>query len=82
MSGYWMSETTGQLRPAVEAYLAGGPMTDEEIATMRAYLRQWIAGPWRGHGIAALRECIDGLTTRQAIEAWLDDAVARGLDPL
>lgn len=80
--GFWMSETTGQLRPAVEAYLAGGAMTEEQIAAMRAYLRQWMAGPWRGAGIPDLRRRIDGLTTRQAIDAWLDDALARGIDPL
>jgi hypothetical protein len=27
--GYLQNESSGVLRPAVEAYLAGGPMTDE-----------------------------------------------------
>lgn len=40
--GYWMDETSGVLRPAVEAYLHGRDMTPEEIVAMRAYLRQWI----------------------------------------
>ncbi|UEM11939.1 hypothetical protein J4G43_047120 [Bradyrhizobium barranii subsp. barranii] len=30
--GYWMHETSGALRSAVEAYLGGRPMTDEHIA--------------------------------------------------
>ena len=36
--GYWKHETSGVLRPAVEAYLGGGPMTGSQIAAMRAYL--------------------------------------------
>ena len=41
--GYWMYETSGVLRPAVGAYLRAEPMTDEQIAAMRAYLRLRIA---------------------------------------
>jgi hypothetical protein len=80
--GYWMSETGSVLRPAVEAYLRGEDLSPVGIAAVRAYLRQWMAGPWRGPGIADLRSRVEGLTTRQAIDAWLDDAFARGIDPL
>lgn len=81
--GFWMHETSGVLRPAVEAYLGGEPMTPEHIAAMRAYLRQWIAAPaWIGPHIAELRAAIDGLTDRAAIERWLDAAIEAGIDPL
>lgn len=81
--GYWMYETTGVLRPAVEAYFAGGDMTAEQIAAMRAYLRQWIAAPvWRGPDIPDLRRAVDGLTSRAAIARWLALAERAGLDPL
>ena len=81
--GYWMHETSGALRPAIVAYLSGRPMTADHVATMRAYLRQWIYAPaWRGAGIGELRERIEALTTRGAIEAWLDDAADLGIDPL
>lgn len=81
--GYWMYETSGVLRPAVEAYLLGRLMTEAEIAALRAYLRQWIFAPvWWGDGIAGLRDRIDGLTTREAIAAWLDAADEFGIDPL
>lgn len=81
--GYWMYETSGVLRPAVETYLYGEPMTAAQIAAMRAYLRQWIFAPvWQGAEVGELRERIDGLTTREAIAAWLDDADACGIDPL
>ena len=79
---YWMNETSGVLRPAIAAYLAGEPMTGEDIAALRASLRQWIAGPWKGSGITDLRRRIDELTSREAIECWLDDALARDIDPL
>jgi hypothetical protein len=77
--GYWMNETSGVLRPAVEAYLNREPMSEGEIAAMRAYLRQWIAGFF---GAADLAGRVDKLTSREAIEDWLDDATEIGIDPL
>lgn len=81
--GYWMHETSGALRPAIETYLCGAPMSPDQIAALRAYLRQWIFAPtWLGDDIDALRSRIDALTSREAIAAWLDDAAAVGIDPL
>jgi len=84
--GYWMYETSGVLRPAIEAFLYHREMTGEDIAAMRAYLRQWIfADVWLdapGGAVASLRERIDELTTREAIDRWLDDAAAVEIDPL
>lgn len=90
--GYWINETSGVLRPAVEAYLAGDPLSDVEIAALRAYFRQWITSSvWDANPyvdvdttawLAGLRAGIDGLTSRKAIEDWLDEAVAGGMDPL
>jgi hypothetical protein len=81
--GYWMYETSGVLRPAVEAYLAHDELTPAEIAAMRAYLRQWIMAPgFRGPGVDELRRRVDELTSRQAIARWLDRAEAEGIDPL
>lgn len=81
--GYWMHETSGVLRPAVEAYLNGEPMTDEQIAAMRAYLRQWIAAPvWTGNGVELLRATVDDISCRHGIDVWLDAAMKEGIDPL
>ena len=81
--GYWMHETSGVLRPAVEAYISGGAMTPEQIAAMRAYLRQWIAAPaWAGSKVRFLRRAIDSLTSREAIRSWLTIANEAGIDPL
>lgn len=80
---FWMHETSGVLRPAVEAYLLDQPMTDDQVAAMRAYLRQWIAGDWHDDGaLDRLRASIDGLTTRKAIHDWILAAVDEGIDPL
>ena len=81
--GYWMRESSGVLRPAIEAYLYREPMSDGHIAAMRAYLRQWINAPtWQGPDIDTLRAEVDGLTTRAAISSWLDRAEMAGIDPL
>lgn len=82
MVGYWMNETSGVLRPAIEGYLAGGDMTPEHIVAMRAYLRQWINGDFRGWRIAELRREVELLTTREEIERWLGHAMDLGIDPL
>lgn len=90
--GYWMAETTGVLRPAVEAYLTGAPLTEQQIAALRAYLRQWIMSPvWDRNphtsaaaaaALAALRTAVEGLTSRDEIDVWVHAATASGLDPL
>jgi hypothetical protein len=90
--GYWMYETSGVLRPAVEAYLNHQPLRADHIAALRAYLRQWIMAPvWDDNPHAdaedhiwllRMRQAIDGLTTRAAITSWLRQAEEQGLDPL
>jgi hypothetical protein len=86
MPGFWMYETTGVLRPAVEAYLADQEMTGEQIAAMRAYLRQWINAPWGGgrdeDDIDKLRARINKLVTRAALHDWIMLACDAGIDPL
>jgi hypothetical protein len=92
LPGFWMNETSGVLRPAVEAYLNHEPLTADHLAALRAYLRQWIgspawdqnphAGPEEHAWLAGMRADRDGLTSRQAIERWLEGAIDAGLDPL
>ena len=90
--GYWMDEISGVLRPAIIAYFHGCELSADQIAALRAYLRQWImapvwdANPYAGDAdrarLARLRTAIAGLTSREAISGWLDEAVDQGLDPL
>jgi hypothetical protein len=90
--GYWMHETSGVLRPAVEAYLRDEPMTEAQIAAMRAYLRQWIGSPvWDQNPyadaierawLAGMRLACDALLSREAIALWIDLVTEKGMDPL
>jgi len=81
--GYWMAETSSVLRPAVEAYLKDVEMTDDQIATMRAYLRQWIEkGNWIGGSIGDLRAMVGRIKTRADIHEWVYRAELEGIDPL
>lgn len=81
--GYWMNESSGRLRSAVEAYLEGRPMTDEQIADMVAYLRQWIDAPgFRGPEIDTLRNLVNHINSRVTLAAWLAQAEEAGCDPL
>ncbi len=90
--GYWKAEASGVLRPAVEAYRRGGPMTPEQITVMRGYIRQWIvssvwdqnpaAGPKEFFWLAGMRFAVDGLTTQDAIRKWIEAADDAGLGPL
>ncbi len=77
--GFWMYETTGVLRPAIIALLDGADLTPEHIAALRAYLRQWVAG---FRGVDDLRARVDSLTTKAAIDSWINDAIETGIDPL
>ena len=81
---YWQYETSGVLYPVVEAYLYGNPMTPEQVAIMRSYLRQWIQSPvwYGGEALAKLQTGVDAIQTREDIDAWLCAALKEGLDPL
>lgn len=80
--GYWMDETSGALRPAVEAYLNGQEMTVGQIGAMRAYFRQWMDAPTWAGDLLQLRADIEKLTDRRAINEWLNTALELGIDPL
>ena len=50
---------------------------------MRAYIRQWIAGEgFRGPEIPDLRSRVDAVVDMQSLNAWLEDALEAGADPL
>jgi hypothetical protein len=81
--GYWMFETSGVLRPAVEAYLQSTQeMTPEHIAAVRAYLRQWMAAGWVGSNVDRLRAEVDAIKDRGTLSAWIESAMEDGIEPL
>lgn len=91
MSGphYWRDEVSGNLRLAIEAYLLGLPLAEQDIRLIRAYFRQWIfSDVWDQaplNNLAKLEHLrwrIDGIKDRQTIERWLAAADEYGLEPL
>ena len=88
MPGYWMFEQSGVLKPAIEAYLQRDELTPAEVAAIRAYLRQWIAGPWQAapgaeaRVLERLRRMVDELDDRQKIDIWIMQANSIDIDPL
>jgi hypothetical protein len=81
--GYWRNETSGVLAPVVERYLHGGQLDQDEVAIMRAYLRQWVgAAAFYGPDIIELRQRVNLLQTHSQLRAWLADALDAGIDPL
>jgi hypothetical protein len=89
---YWMQETSGAQRAAIEAYLRGDNLKTPQVTAIQAYLRQWIsASVWdenphmdeeMQHALAFLRRMIGNLNSRVTIDAWLAEAAAMGMDPL
>ena len=80
---FWMYDTSGVLRPAVRAYLKGKSMTAKDIAAIRTFLRVWVSAPeFDGDGVEALRQTVDGLASREAIEDWLAMARKEWVSPL
>jgi hypothetical protein len=77
-----MHETSGVLRPVVLKYLEEQPLTEDEVVTMRAYLRQWMAADFRGSSVGELRERLEEICSVDDLRAWLDDALDAGIDPL
>jgi hypothetical protein len=82
--GYWMHETGGELQPAIWALIEGEHLSDQQIALIRAYLKQWIDAPgWHpGPGIEALRASVEGLDSVDKLDRWIDEAIRQGIDPL
>lgn len=88
---YWKHETTGRLRPVIEAYYDGRQLTAIGCALLRAYLDQWIQSPvwdlppieayYRAE-LAKLRRSVRALKTGLDIREWLSAANRIGIEPL
>lgn len=86
---YWRNEVGGELRLAVEAYLIGLPLAEQDIRLLRAYFRQWIVAdvwdqaPLEGRDrLDELRRRVDSIKDRQTIDDWLKAVTDYGIDPL
>lgn len=82
LPGFWMNETSGVLRSAVEAFLLqDGPLTVGQIVAVRAYLRQWMAAEWCGGEVEVLRSSLEGIASRTDLSAWYHRALDANIDP-
>ena len=80
---YWMHEVGGVLAPAVRRYLEGHELNTMEVATMRGYLRQWVATEvFSGAAVEELRREVDKISTTEDVRAWLEKALDESIDPL
>jgi hypothetical protein len=89
---YWPCETSGLLKPAVEAYLHGKPLSDDHVRVLRAYLKQWVDSPvWdqnpyanedEKQWLAELRRKVDEIHSRNEVRECLSIMTNRGMDPL
>lgn len=79
---YWMHETSGVLRPVIEAYLSGRVLNDAEVGIMRKYLYQWVTlGDW-GQDVSELAAAVAGIRTREDVERCIVELDDWGMDPL
>jgi hypothetical protein len=80
---FWMTEQSGRLEAAVEAYLNGDPLTSATLDLIKQYLRQYLeravmAGEAnRG----ALLRRLDGLRNNRDIERLADELSEYGVEP-
>lgn len=83
LPGYWRNEVSGVLVPVVEKYLRAEELDEQEVAAMRAYLRQWVRAPaWRGPAVYGLIDSVERIKTTSDVTDWLADALDAGIDPL
>jgi hypothetical protein len=90
---YWMHETSGVLAAAVAQFLENpNACTLNQLSYLRAYFKLWVdAKVWDSNpahddesraDLARLRARCHGITNVADMRAWLDEAVAAGMDPL
>jgi hypothetical protein len=81
---YWMHETSGVLEPVIRRFLNEHQLRDDEIATMQAYLWQWVKSPaWAPSGmLEALRLRVASIRTMEDIDQALAGCEELGMDPL
>lgn len=89
---YWMYETSGVLKGAVERYISHRPLQPGDIRNLREYFRQWVnAEAWEMNPalddagrivLARLRYDVARIINEQDISKWLCLAVSQGMDPL
>ena len=80
---YWMTEQTGKLAAAVEAYVSGDRLAPEELELIRQYMRQYLERAVMTGD--ANRKVLIGklatLRTAREIERFTDELAEIGVEP-
>jgi hypothetical protein len=79
-----MYETSGVLKPAVEAYLNAKRLSGREVALLKLYLWQWVNSPvWAPSGaLEALRLRVAAIANGDDVDLAVAAAEELGMDPL
>jgi hypothetical protein len=80
---YWMSEQTGRLAEAVEAYINGDALTPSTLGLIRQYLRQYVERAVMT-GDANRKQLLDrvaSLRNSREIERFTDELAEIGVEP-
>lgn len=80
---YWMTEQTGRLADAVEAYLNGEKLAPEALDLIKQYLRQYVErGVMVGEADRnALLRQVAALRNQREIERFADELAEYGIEP-
>lgn len=80
---YWMTEQTGRLAEAIEAYINGDALAKEQLGLIKAYLRQYLeravmTGDAKRN---RLLEQVAALRDSREVERFADDLAEIGVEP-
>ena len=80
---YWMTEQTGRLAEAVEAYVSGEALTPAALDLIRQYMRQYLerAVMTGDANRNLLLSKLASLRTAREIERFADDLAEIGVEP-
>src|SRR5262245_41737551 len=80
---FWMTEQSGRLEAAVEAYLDGDALTPAELDLIKQYLRQYLERALMAGNAnrAALLRRLDALRSNRDIERLADELSEYGVEP-
>jgi hypothetical protein len=80
---YWMTEQTGRLAEAVEAYVGGEPIAPDALDLIRQYLRQYLerAIMTGDANRNLLLGKLAALRSSREIERFADDLAEIGVEP-
>src|SRR5262245_30491454 len=80
---YWMTEQTGRLAEAVEAYVSGEPLDPTALDLIRQYLRQYLERTVMTGDAnrSLLLGKLTSLRTAREIERFADELAEIGVEP-